>query len=315
MNILFMGSPNFAVPSLEILLNNDYHVSAVVTAPDKPRGRGQEVSFTPVKEFALKHSLPLLQPESLSEASFVSALTELHPDLFVVVAFRILPPQVFSIPLKGAFNAHASLLPKYRGAAPINWAIINGEKESGVTTFFLQEKVDTGNIILQARVAIPESMTAGELHDILSGVGAEIVLQTVRLIELGKAIPRQQKDALVSAAPKIFKKDCRIEWNQPAESLHNFIRGLSPYPTAWTMHHGTVLKIFRSERPAFGTLDAGGRSQNAASGLVKIVDGKLCVGAKDGAIVILEIQQQGKKRMSAEEFLRGYRLSDGDAFE
>lgn len=315
MNIIFMGTPDFAVPSLEILLNNDYHVSAVVTTPDKPRGRGQEVSFTPVKEFALKHSLPLLQPESLSDASFVSALTELHPDLFVVIAFRILPPQVFSIPLKGAFNAHASLLPKYRGAAPINWAIINGEKESGITTFFLQEKVDTGKIILQARVAIPELMTAGELHDILSGVGAEIVLQTVRLIELGKAIPRQQEDTLASAAPKIFKKDCRIRWNQPAESVHNFIRGLSPYPTAWTIHHGTILKIFRSERPAFGTQDSGVKSQKAASGSIKIMDGKLCVEAKDGAIVILEIQQEGKKRMSAEEFLRGYRLSDGDAFE
>ncbi len=315
MNIIFMGTPDFAVPSLEILLNNDYHVSAVVTAPDKPRGRGQEVSFTPVKEFALKHSLPLLQPESLSDASFVSALTEIHPDLFVVVAFRILPPQVFSIPPKGAFNAHASLLPKYRGAAPINWAIINGEKESGVTTFFLQEKVDTGNIILQARVAIPESMTAGELHDILSGVGAEIVLQTVRLIELGKAIPRQQEDTLAPAAPKIFKKDCRIKWNQPAESVHNFIRGLSPYPTAWTMHHGTILKIFRSERPGIRIQDSGARSKNAKSGSVQIVDGKLCVGTKDGAIVILEIQQEGKKRMSAEEFLRGYRLRDGDGLE
>ncbi len=315
MNIVFMGTPDFAVPSLEILLNNNYHVSAVVTAPDKPRGRGQEVSFTPVKEFALKHSLPLLQPESLSDASFVSALTELHPDLLIVVAFRILPPQVFSIPLKGAFNAHASLLPKYRGAAPINWAIITGEKESGVTTFFLQEKVDTGNIILQARVAIPESMTAGELHDILSGVGAEIVLQTVRLIELGKAIPRQQNDTLASAAPKIFKKDCRITWNQPAGSLHNFIRGLSPYPTAWTVHNGTILKIFRSEKPGVGSQESGVTSQNAKSGAVQIIDGKLYVGAKDGAIGILEIQQEGKKRMSAEEFLRGYRLSDGDMFE
>jgi len=315
MNIIFMGTPDFAVPSLEILLNNDYQVSAVVTAPDKPRGRGQEVSFTPVKEFALKHSLPLLQPESLNSASFISALTELHSDLFVVVAFRILPPQVFSIPSKGAFNAHASLLPKYRGAAPINWAIINGEKESGVTTFFLKEKVDTGNIILQARVAIPGSMTAGELHDILSGVGAEIVLQTVRLIELGKANSRQQEDTFASAAPKIFKQDCRIKWNQPAAGVHNFIRGLSPYPTAWTTHHGTILKIFRSEWPGFRIEDSGFRGMKAASGSVQIVDGKLCVEAKDAAIVILEIQQEGKKRMSAEEFLRGYRLSDGDAFE
>lgn len=315
MNIIFMGTPDFAVPSLEILIKHGYHVSAVVTAPDKPRGRGQEVSFTPVKEYALKHSLPLLQPESLSDASFVSALRELHPHLFVVVAFRILPPQVFSIPSQGAFNAHASLLPKYRGAAPINWAIIKGEKESGVTTFFLQEKVDTGNIILQARVAISESMTAGELHDILSGVGAEIVLQTVRLIELGKAIPRRQDDALASAAPKIFKKDCRITWHQPAENVHNFIRGLSPYPTAWTTHHGTTLKIFRSGKPELRIQESGVRSQNTASGSVRIVEGKLYVRTRDGAIGIREIQQEGKKRMSAEEFLRGYRLSDGDIFE
>jgi len=315
MNIIFMGTPDFAVPSLEILLKNSYHVSTVVTAPDKPRGRGQEVSFTPVKTFALKHSLPLLQPESLSDASFVSTLTELHPDLFVIVAFRILPPQVFSIPSKGAFNAHASLLPKYRGAAPINWAIINGEKESGVTTFFLQEKVDTGKIILQARVAIPELMDAGELHDVLSGVGAEIVLQTVRLIELGKAAPRRQEDTLASPAPKIFKKDCRISWNQPSEQVHNFIRGLSPYPTAWTMHNGTMLKIFRSEKSEFRKQEAGGTGQNTASGLVQIEDGKLYVKAKDGLVAILEIQQEGKKRMSAEEFLRGYRLIDGNVLE
>ncbi len=174
MNIVFMGTPEFAVPSLEILLANNRNIAAVVTAPDKPRGRGQRVSFTPVKEHALKHSLPLLQPDSLRDARFISALSSLRPDLFVIVAFRILPPEVFSIPAQGAFNLHASLLPKYRGAAPINWAIINGEKESGVTTFFLREKVDTGNIILQARVSIPESMTAGELHDTLSEVGAEI---------------------------------------------------------------------------------------------------------------------------------------------
>ena len=244
-----MGTPDFALPSLELLLKNNYRVAAIVTAPDKPRGRGQQVSFTPVKQCALKHSLPLLQPESLNDAAFISSLAAFHADLFVVVAFRVLPPQVFSIPAKGAFNLHASLLPKYRGAAPINWAIINGEKESGVTTFFLREKVDTGSIILQARVAIPETMTAGELHDTLSEVGAEIVLQTVRLIETGKAQPRSQDDALSSPAPKIFKDDCRIEWNKPAAMVHNFIRGLSPHPAAWTVHDGTILKIYKAEKP------------------------------------------------------------------
>ena len=300
-----MGTPDFAVPSLEILLKNNYHIAAVVTAPDKPRGRGQQVSFTPVKEFALKYSLSLLQPESLHNADFISSLASFSPDLFVVVAFRILPPQAFSIPTKGAFNLHASLLPKYRGAAPINWAIINGEKESGVTTFFLREKVDTGNIILQARVAIPESMTAGELHDTLAEVGAEIVLQTVRLVELGKTEPRQQDDRLSSPAPKIFKDDCRIDWKKPSAAVHNFIRGLSPHPAAWTVHDGMMLKIYRSENSEF-------RIQNSVAGRIAVSNGALYVAAGKGTISILEIQQEGKKRMSAEEFLRGYRFKDGD---
>jgi methionyl-tRNA formyltransferase len=306
MNIVFMGTPDFAVPSLEILLKNNYRIAAVVTAPDKPRGRGQQVSFTPVKKLALKYSLSLLQPESLHSADFISSLASFSPDLFVIVAFRILPPQTFSIPTKGAFNLHASLLPKYRGAAPINWAIINGEKESGVTTFFLREKVDTGNIILQARVAIPESMTAGELHDTLSDVGAEIVLQTVRLIELGKAEPRQQDDRFSSPAPKIFKDDCRIDWNTPAVAVHNFIRGLSPHPAAWTVHDGTILKIYRSEKSEV-------RSQK--SGGIDISEGKLYVGTGSGTISVLEIQQEGKKRMSVEEFLRGYKFNNGDVLK
>jgi methionyl-tRNA formyltransferase len=305
MNVVFMGTPEFAVPSLEILLKNNYRVAAVVTAPDKPRGRGQQVSFTPVKECALKHSLPLLQTESLRSADFISALSSFTPDLLVIVAFRILPPEVFSIPVKGAFNLHASLLPKYRGAAPINWAIINGEKESGVTTFFLREKVDTGNIILQARVAIPESMNAGELHDTLSDVGAEIVLQTVRLIELGKVQPRQQDDSLSSPAPKIFKDDCRINWSSSSEAVHNFIRGLSPHPAAWTTHNGTMLKVYRSEKSEV-------RSQKSEAGRVNISGAKLYVTAGSGTISVLELQQEGKKKMSAEEFLRGYRFNDGD---
>ncbi len=298
-----MGTPDFAIPSLEILLKNQYDVAAVVTAPDKPRGRGQQVSFTPVKEFSVKHSLPVLQPASLKEPSFISSLQQIQPDLFVVVAFRILPKEVFSIPAKGAFNLHASLLPKYRGAAPINWAIINGEKESGVTTFFLQEAVDTGTIILQARVAIGETMTAGELHDVLADVGAEIVLQTVRLIELGKANPRSQNDTLASPAPKIFKDGCRIQWEKSSREIHNFIRGLSPYPTAWTTHDGKQLKIYRSQITAM---------QHSMKAGEVLVDGSaLYVGSSDGAVQILELQQEGKKRMSVAEFLRGYRFSAG----
>lgn len=312
MKIIFMGTPQFAVPSLRILLRNDYRVDAVVTAPDKPRGRGQRVTPSPVKDFAIERGLPILQPASMDDSSFVSGLESYDPDLIVVVAFRILPPRVFSIPRKGAFNLHASLLPKYRGAAPINWAIINGEKESGVTTFFLQETVDTGDIILQARVAIPEAMTAGELSETLSEVGAEIVLQTVRLIELGKTDPRAQGSAPASTAPKIFKDDCRIEWEKPVVDVHNFIRGLSPHPTAWTMHGGTMLKVFKSEKIEAGAPgpDFGGQGGNP--GTVRIVNGRLYVLAGDGALALLEMQQEGKKRMGTAEFLRGYRLKDGD---
>jgi methionyl-tRNA formyltransferase len=305
MKIIFMGTPDFAVPSLEILVNNKYHIAAVVTAPDKPRGRGQQVSFTPVKEAALKYSLPVLQPDSLHDPSFISSVHSYLPDLIVVVAFRILPAAVFTIPPGGTFNLHASLLPRYRGAAPINWAIMNGEKESGVTTFFLKEKVDTGDIILQARVAISDTMTAGELHDTLAEVGAEIVLQTVRLIELGKAQPRRQENDLSSPAPKIFRDDCKIGWNSPSSHLHNFIRGLSPAPTAWTTHNGTILKVYRSEMGE--TAD-----EKKKPGIVSLLGSTLSVATQDGAISILEIQQEGKKRMSAGEFLRGYKLTDGE---
>jgi len=301
-----MGTPAFAVPSLEILVKNDYRIAAVVTAPDKPRGRGQQVSFTPVKETALKHSIPLLQPDSLSDPAFASAVSSYRADLIVVVAFRILPPAVFIGVPKGAFNLHASLLPRYRGAAPINWAIINGEKESGVTTFFLKEKVDAGDIILQARVAISDAMTAGDLHDTLADVGAEIVLQTVRLIELGKAQPRAQDHNLSSPAPKIFRDDCRINWDGTSTNLHNFIRGLSPAPTAWTSHKGTILKVYRSEVGKAA-------DEKKKPGVVNIAGSTLAVATRDGSISILELQQEGKRRMSAEEFLRGYRLTDGES--
>lgn len=313
MKIVFMGTPDFAVPSLEILISNNYTISAVVTAPDKPRGRGQQVSFTPVKACALRHSLPLLQPGNLNESTFISALQKLNADLFVIVAFRILPKEVYTVPSKGSFNLHASLLPKYRGAAPINWAIIKGERESGVTTFFLQEKVDTGNVILQARVAIRDDMNAGELHDVLSDVGAEIVLQTVRLIELGKANPRVQNNASASPAPKIFKETCRINWNNTSSDIHNFIRGLSPYPAAWTTLDGKQIKIFTSagEKPETRNSKPG-----TIPGSVTISDSgkRLFASTGDGMIEIIELQQEGKKRMSAEEFLRGYRRNDEEKF-
>ena len=303
-----MGTPDFAVPSLEILLKNNYTVAAVVTAPDKPRGRGQQVSFTPVKEFAVKHSIPVLQPASLKDPQFISELSALKADLFIVVAFRILPKDVYTIPLNGSFNLHASLLPKYRGAAPINWAIINGEHESGVTTFFLQDKVDTGNIIMQRRVLITDEMNAGELHDALSAIGATTVLETVRMIESGTAAPLKQDDSLASPAPKLFKENTRINWNQPSEKIHNFIRGLSPYPAAWTHHNQKMIKIFKTS--------PGQSSQrsDSSAGAVFVEGKQLFVKTADGVIQILELQQEGKKRLSTDEFLRGYTFNASERF-
>ena len=307
MRILFMGTPEFAIPSLRILLDHSYDVAGVVTAPDKPRGRGQQVSCPPIKEFALHHHLPILQPDTLKDSKFVSDVQQLTPDLIVVVAFRVLPREVYTIPKLGSFNLHASLLPKYRGAAPINWAIMNGEKESGVTTFFLQEKVDTGSVLLQARVKIGADETAGELHDTLSEVGAEIVLQSVRLIELGKAQPTTQNDSLACPAPKIFNNDCRIDWKKSSEQVHNFIRGLSPHPASWTTHNGKTIKMYRSKIA---------HTQSNAIGIVlQRTNDTLLVGTGNGAVSILEIQQEGKRRLGIEEFLRGYAIESGQLFE
>ena len=307
MRILFMGTPEFAVPSLRILLDHSYEISAVVTAPDKPRGRGQQMSFTPIKEFALYRRLSILQPENLKDSDFISGVQELAPDLIVIVAFRVLPREVYTIPKLGSFNLHASLLPRYRGAAPINWAIINGEKESGVTTFFLQDKVDTGAVLLQARVKIGADETAGELHDTLSEVGAEIVLQTVRLIELGKAQPHIQNDSLACPAPKIFKNNCRIDWKKSSHQIHDFIRGLSPQPASWTTHKGKTIKIYRVKIA---------ETQLKTAGIVlQRTNDTLLIGTGDGAVSILEIQQEGKRRLGIEEFLRGYEIEAGELFE
>lgn len=307
MRIVFMGTPEFAIPSLKILLEHHYEIAAVVTVPDKPSGRGRQLSESPVKRYAHDQKLTILQPEKLKDSQFVEQLTSFNPDLFVIVAFRILPPQVFTIPTYGSFNLHASLLPKYRGAAPINWAIINGERETGVTTFLLNESVDTGNIILQARVPIGEDDTAGDLHDKLSEVGAEMVLHTVRLIELKKAVPREQNDAAASPAPKIFKEDCKIDWQKSSDEIHNFIRGLSPRPCAYTAHRGATLRIFRSRRSE--------DKRSARPGEILDTNDRLLVAAKSGVVEILEVQQEGKKKLSVREFLRGYRINPGETFE
>ena len=304
--IVFLGTAEFGIPSLKILLDNQYPVVAVVTNPDKPAGRGQRVSCSPVKEFASQHSCQILQPESLRDAEFIEQLKSLRPDILVVVAFRILPPEVFTTARLGAFNLHASLLPKYRGAAPIQWAIINGDKETGVTTFLLEEKVDTGNVVLQARIPIGDNETAGEIHDKLSEIGAEIVLHTVRLIEMGKAVPKPQDPAAASRAPKVFRNDCKIHWDRPSVEVHNRIRGLSPRPGAFTLHGGNTIKMYRSR-----VLND---SIATRPGEILRADRQLIVSTGDGAVEILEIQQEGKSKLSAEAFLRGYRFQTKDAF-
>jgi len=248
MKIVFMGTPEFSIPSLEVLLKNGYEICAVVTAPDEPKGRGYKLSPPPVKVFALQNNLKVLQPQNLKDPNFINELKKLSPDLIVVVAFRILPKEVFSIPPLGTINVHASLLPKYRGAAPINWAIINGEKETGVTTFFIDEKVDAGNIILQKKIEIGQDETAGELHDKLAKLGAEALLETVKIIQTGKVQTIKQDETLATPAPKIKKEMCQVNWYEmKAEQVHNFVRGLSPNPGAFTFLNGKILKIYRTK--------------------------------------------------------------------
>ncbi len=299
-----MGTPDFAVPSLEILQGAGYDIPAVVTGEDKPRGRGRELSPTPVKIAATKLGLAVLQPASLKDPGFAATVRDLGPDLIVVVAFRILPRELFSIPRFGSFNLHASLLPKYRGAAPIHWAIINGERETGVSTFFLAEKVDTGTLLYQERVPIRDEDDAGSLHDSLALAGAGLVLKTVRAIEQGTAVPVPQDERLATPAPKIFRDDCRIRWNLPALAIRNRIRGLSPFPTAFTVHRDRIIKLYRS---ALLDLPA-----SAPPGTVSVSDKSLHVHAQDRVLAVTELQQEGKRRMGVEEFLRGYRIASGE---
>jgi methionyl-tRNA formyltransferase len=304
--IIFMGTPEFAIPSLDILLKNKYNIVAVVTIPDKPMGRGLNLESSQIKNFALKNNLNILQPEKLKDESFIKVIKGLDPDIIVVVAFKILPKEVYSLALSGAFNLHASLLPKYRGAAPINWAIMNGEKETGVTTFFLEEKVDTGNIILQRTIPIGDDETAGEIHDKLSILGAEAVLSTVKMIISGNVQTLDQKNMIATPAPKIHKQDCIINWKNDALSTHNFIRGLSPYPGAFTKYKNKIIKIFRSEVvPQIEKMDPGVITNNV---------NEMIVSTREGGLKINEIQIEGKRKMSVEDFLRGHIIQTGEKF-
>ncbi|HUI65707.1 MAG TPA: methionyl-tRNA formyltransferase [Bacteroidota bacterium] len=305
LRILFMGTADFAVPALERLTRDGYAPVAVVTGPDKPSGRGQQMHPTPVKRIAMGHGFPLLQPEKLRDPSFAEAVRSFSPDVIVVVAYRILPPEIFTLARLGALNLHASLLPRYRGAAPINRAIMNGETETGVTTFLLDAQVDTGSILLQERVAIGPDEDAGSLHDRLAEIGARVTVDTVRLLEQGKALPRAQDATCASPAPKIFKEDCRIVWNGPAESIRNQIRGLSPSPAAFTILRDKVLKITRAHIVQ-GTL---------SPGTVVAEKGTLLVGTADHVLSVEVLQQEGRKKMDVKDFLRGYRLTGKEHFD
>jgi len=302
MKIVFMGTPDFAVASLRALVEADMDIVGVVTAADKPAGRGQKLQESAVKRYAVSRGIPVLQPLKLRDPSFIEALRSLHADLQVVVAFRMLPEVVWNMPPKGTINLHASLLPQYRGAAPINHAIINGEKESGVTTFFLKQEIDTGDVIFFEAVPVADDETAGELHDKLMQTGAELLLKTVRAIDSGsyKEQPQPQGGEL-KHAPKIFKEDCLIDWNQPARRVYDLIRGLSPYPAAFTKLNDKVLKVFRAELEE--------KEPGIAPGGF-LSDGKtfLKFAARDGFVRLYEVQYEGKKRMPVEEFLRGVRL-------
>jgi methionyl-tRNA formyltransferase len=310
MRIVFMGTPDFAIPSLEKLLNGKHEVVGVVTAPDKPRGRGLHLSESPVKKFSKEHNLKILTPENLKSDDFFHSLKELTPDLSVVVAFRILPERIFSLPVLGTVNLHASLLPKYRGAAPINWAIINGETKTGLTTFFIEKKVDTGNLILQKEIEIFPEENFGELHDRLANLGADLLLQTVDLIEKSEAKPIKQNDALATPAPKITREHCQIDWSKEAVQIKNHIRGLSPTPAAFTLYKGKILKIHKAA--VIGETPFPSRFGEVVESDSKE---KIWVKTKKGILSILELQPEGKRKMSAEEFVRGYRINVGEKLE
>jgi methionyl-tRNA formyltransferase len=302
--IVFMGTPSFAVASLKALLDAKMNVVGVVTAPDKQAGRGMQLQQSAVKQFALEHQLPIAQPEKLKSPEFFAQIQAWQPDLQIVVAFRMLPESIWSYPPMGTLNVHGSLLPKYRGAAPINWAIINGEKETGVTTFRLQHAIDTGDILLQERIPISPDMTAGELHDTMMEVGAQTLVTTLNRLIAGTIQPTPQKEELASLhAPKIFTKDCEIDWQQPVAQIHNLIRGLAPFPGALTKVDGKIVKLFSTSILAENPKEPVGSF---------VTDGKTYVrfACSDGYIQLNDIQWEGKKRMPIADFLRGYKKVD-----
>lgn len=310
LKIVFMGTPDFAVPSLRKILNSSHQVVAVVTQPDKPRGRGQRLLPTPVKKEALSHQIsPVFQPVRLKDPQFIQQLKQLNADLFVVVAFRILPVEVFTIPPLGTINVHPSLLPKYRGAAPINWTIINGEQETGVTIIRITEKVDAGNILLQKKVAVLPDETAGSLHDRLAEIGADLLVQAIDGLAENRLKPQPQSDQLAMPAPKITPEMRHISFRQPAEQVKNWIHGLSPFPAGFVYYQGKLIKLYRAK-----VVDAA--FANAEPGTILTAQGdRLEIACQPGIVRILELQREGKKMLSTGEFLRGQHLKAGEKFE
>lgn len=306
MRIVFMGTPEFAVASLDALKKAGFNIVGVVTAPDKPAGRGMQLQQSAVKKYALEHDLKILQPEKLKNPDFLVELKNLHADLQVVVAFRMLPEVVWNMPSKGTINLHGSLLPQYRGAAPINWAVINGEKETGVTTFKLKHEIDTGNILLQRSFPIGEDETAGEVHDKMKEIGAQLLVETIKGISEGTLNEQPQSEIIennqsIKHAPKIFTETCKIDFTKTAEKVHNLIRGLFPFPGAFTTLQGKTLKIFRSKKIIKTPDDRPGTFNTDQKTYLHF-------NCTDGMIDVLELQLEGKKRMKVEEFLRGFRF-------
>jgi len=300
MNIIFMGSADFSISSLETLYKSKHKVIALVTVPDKEKGRGQKISSSPVKKFGIKNNLPVLQPEKLKDETFIQQLKNFNADLFVVVAYRILPKEVFTIPPKGSFNLHASLLPKYRGAAPIQWSIIKGETETGLTTFALEEKVDTGNIYIHEKVKIDDEDNFETLHDKLSLLGADVVLKTVDMIESGNYKLKAQDNSLATPAPKITSETGKIDWTKTAEEIHNLVRGLSPIPCAYFFHDNKKIKVYKTRVV---------EKENSLAGKITESKKNLFIECSKDELEILELQLEGRKKMNSEEFLRGFKFT------
>ena len=304
-----MGTPQFAVPSLQNLIRSSHQVVAVVTQPDKPRGRGLSLSFTPVKEFALQNQISkIFQPVSLKDDSLIQQLDDLKADIYVVVAFRILPENIFTLPRLGTINVHPSLLPKYRGAAPINWTIIRGERETGISIIQLSKEIDAGGIILQEVIPIFPDETAGFLHDRLAVKGADLLMEAIEGIQKGKSSPEAQEDRLATSAPKLKREDCHISFTQTSDQVKNWIHGLSPFPTAYAFIRNDRLNFYKARSLPDETFEA-------PPGTILIADGKtLRIACEKGVVEILEIQKAGKKRLPIIDFLRGYSISEGEKF-